>query len=173
MSILDLENLAIFSLSLVLSMVYFMLLKKKLVRKSDFKISSSKLKFDTVEINFESIKEYKIRWMNGAELKLTLNNGRKVRLSSNDSICNSDKFVKFCQEIDLRLSKYNNGSVIKKKSFFETKNGYYYAIVMTGFFVIITIYKYVVEDDVRLMNFLMIVSLLGLMWSGVKWKKER
>ena len=119
-------------------------MKKKLVRKTDFKSLSNKLKFGNVEIKFESVKEYKIRWMNGAELQLFLKNGKKVRLSSNDRICNSEKYVTICQDIDMKLSKYNNGSVIKRKSFFETKNGYYYALVLTILTVFIVLYKFII-----------------------------
>ncbi|HEY9169415.1 MAG TPA: hypothetical protein VIN72_08005 [Lutibacter sp.] len=159
--------------ALVIGIIYFILLKKKLIRKTDFKITSSKLEFEKTKIEFDLIKEYKIRWMRGAELKFNLKNGETIRLSSNDTICNSDKFVRLCQEIDSKLSKYNKNSIVRKKSFLETKYGYYFAIFMTVLFVIITIYKFVIKDDNNSMNILLIIVTLGTIWSGVKWTIKR
>lgn len=159
--------------ALVIGIIYFILLKKKLIRKTDFKITSSKLEFEKTKIEFDLIKEYKIRWMRGAELKFNLKNGETIRLSSNDTICNSDKFVRLCQEIDSKLSKYNKNSIVRKKAFLETKYGYYFAIFMTVLFVIITIYKFVIKDDINYMNILLIIVTLGTIWSGVKWTIKR
>jgi len=170
--ILSNDSTIAFLTALVISIIYFFILKKRLIRKTDFKISSNKIEFENTKIDFDSIKEYKLRWMRGAEIKFNLKNGEIVRLSSNDNFCNSEKFEGLCREIDLKLSRFNKASIVRKKSFFETKYGYYFAILMT-IIIIGTIYKFVIKDDFNSTNTLLIIVTLGVIWSGVKWNKKR
>ena len=110
--------------------------------------------------------------MKGAGIKFKLKNGKTLRISSNDNFCNSEQFVNLCHNIDSKLSKYNNGQIERKKSFFESKQGYYFAVIMSVLFVIGTIYKSFIDEKFNFGNFALILVSLGIVWSGVKWKRK-
>jgi len=160
-------------LAFVLAGIYFYLLKKKFVVKiSDFELTSKQLEWNNKNVDFKNLEYYKIHWMKGAGIKFKLKNGKTVRLSSNDNFCNSEKFVNLCHNIDSKLLKYNNGQIERKKSFFESKKGYYFAVIISILFVIGTIYKSFTDEKFNFGNFALILVSLGIIWSGVKWKRE-
>ncbi|WP_040756523.1 hypothetical protein, partial [Winogradskyella psychrotolerans] len=160
-------------LAFVLAGIYFYLLKKKfIVKVSDFELTSNQLEWNNKNVDFKNLEYYKIHWMKGAGIKFKLKNGKTVRLSSNDNFCNSEKFVNLCHNIDSKLLKYNNGQIERKKSFFESKQGYYFAVIMSILFVIGTIYKSFTDEKFNFGNFALILVSLGMVWSGVKWKRK-
>ena len=160
-------------LSLVVAGIYFVIIKKKfIIKKSDFELTSNKLEWNNKSVDFKNLEHYKIHWLKGAGIKFKLKNGATLRLSSNDNFCNSEKFVSLCHNIDSKLSKYNNGRIERKKSFFETKKGYYFVVIMSILFVVGTIYKSITDEKFNFENFALILVSLGIIWSGVKWKRK-
>jgi hypothetical protein len=129
-------------LALVVAGIFFYIFKNKfIVKVSDFELTLNKLEWNKKSVDFKNLEYYKIHWMLGAGIKFKLKNGKTLRISSNDNFCNSEQFVNLCHNIDSKLLKFNNGQIIRKKSFFETKQGYYFAVIMTILFVIVTVYK--------------------------------
>ncbi len=127
-------------LALVIAKIFFYIFKKKfIVKVSDFELTSNKLEWNNKSVDFKNLEYYKIHWMKGAGIKFKLKNGKTLRISSNDSFCNSEQFVNLCHNIDSKLLNYNNGQIERKKSFFESKEGYYFAVIISILFVIGTI----------------------------------
>jgi hypothetical protein len=160
-------------LAFVLAGIYFYILKKKFIVKiSDFELKSNQLEWDNKNVDFNDLEYYKIHWMKGAGIKFKFKNGKTLRISSNDNFCDSEQFVNLCQNIDSKLLNYNNGQIERKKSFFESKQGYYFAVIMSMLFVIGTIYKSLTDEKINIGNFALILVSLGIIWSGVKWKRK-
>jgi len=160
-------------LALVIAGIFFYIFKKKfIVKVLDFELTSNKLEWSNKSVDFKNLEYYKIHWMKGAGIKFKLKNGKTLRITSNDNFCNSEQFVNLCHNIDSKLLNYNNGKIIRKKSFFETKQGYYFAITITVLFVIGTVYKSFTDQEINIQNFAMILVSLGIIWSGVKWKRK-
>lgn len=127
-------------LALVIAKIFFYIFKKKfIVKVSDFELTSNKLEWNNKNVDFKNLEYYKIHWMKGAGIKFKLKNGKTLRISSNDSFCNSEQFVNLCHNIYSKLLNYNNGQIERKKSFFESKEGYYFAVIISILFVIGTI----------------------------------
>ena len=160
-------------LAFVLAGIYFYILKKKfIVIISDFELKSNQLEWDNKNVNFNDLEYYKIHWIKGAGIKFKFKNGKTLQISSNDNFCDSEQFVNLCQNIDSKLLNYNNGQIERKKSFFESKQGYYFAVIMSMLFVIGTIYKSLTDKKINIGNFALILVSLGIIWSGVKWKRK-
>tara|TARA_B110000902_G_scaffold95077_1_gene112575 strand:- start:1020 stop:1637 length:618 start_codon:yes stop_codon:yes gene_type:complete len=160
-------------LALVVAGIFFYIFKNKfIVKVSDFELTLNKLEWNKKSVDFKNLEYYKIHWMLGAGIKFKLKNGKTLRISSNDNFCNSEQFVNLCHNIDSKLLKFNNGQIIRKKSFFETKQGYYFAVIMTILFVIVTVYKLFTDEKINIQNFAMILVSLRIIWSGVKWKRK-
>ena len=162
-----------FILALVIASIFFVILKKHFIVKiSDFDLTSERLKWNNNRIDFVNIESYKIHWMKGAGIVFKLKTGKSIRLSSNDFFCNSENFVNLCHRIDDKLLKHNNGQIIRKKSFFETKQGYFFAVVMTGLIIIITVFKLFTNGNFNSRNIILMLLTLGIIWSGVRWKRK-
>ncbi len=160
-------------LAITIALLYFIFLKKKyIVKISDFELSSNKLEWNNKSVDFKNLDHYKIHWLIGAGLKFKFKNGKTIRISSNEFFCNSQKFVNLCEIVDSKLLSYNNGNVVRRKSFFETKQGYYYVIVITILFVVATIYKLFTGEKYNYLSFILTLVLFGIVWSGVKWKRK-
>ena len=160
-------------LAFVLAGIYFYILKKKFIVKiSDFELKSNQLEWDNKNVNFNDLEYYKIHWIKGAGIKFKFKNGNTLRISSNDNFCNSEQFVNLCQNIDSKLLKYNKGQIERKRSFFESKQGYYFAVIISILCVIGTIYKSLTDKKINIENFALILVSLGIIWSGVKWKRK-
>lgn len=160
-------------LAFVLAGIYFYILKKKFIVKiSDFELKSNQLEWDNKNVNFNDLEYYKIHWIKGAGIKFKFKNGNTLRISSNDNFCNSEQFVNLCQNIDSKLLKYNKGQIERKRSFFESKQGYYFAVIMSILCVIGTIYKSLTDKKINIENFALILVSLGIIWSGVKRKRK-
>ncbi|WP_370227502.1 hypothetical protein [Mesoflavibacter sp.] len=160
-------------LAFVLAGIYFYILKKNFIVKiSDFELKSNQLEWDNKNVNFNDLEYYKIHWIKGAGIKFKFKNGNTLRISSNDNFCNSEQFVNLCQNIDSKLLKYNKGQIERKRSFFESKQGYYFAVIMSILCVIGTIYKSLTDKKINIENFALILVSLGIIWSGVKRKRK-
>jgi hypothetical protein len=160
--------------ALIVAGIYFIMLKKKYIVKTvDFKLSTDRLEWNTNRIEFRNIDSYKIHWMKGAGIKFKLKNGEVKRLSANSNFCNAEKFVALCQEMDSKLSKFNNNQITRKASFYETKQGFYFAATMTVLLFIGFIVKMFRDDDFSAGNILLVTVLLGAMWSGVRYVKKK
>ena len=129
MSFFDNKMLSIIS-ALISSIIYFVFIKNKIIKKSDFNIYENQIEWKDNKVEFENIKSYKIHWMKGAGLKMKLKNGKTIRLSANSNFHNSKQFVLFCKKLDSILRNYKNGMIERKKSFYETKFGYYFIIII-------------------------------------------
>tara|TARA_B110001450_G_C17481693_1_gene424496 strand:- start:180 stop:791 length:612 start_codon:yes stop_codon:yes gene_type:complete len=160
-----------FVLSILLSVLSFLFFKKKLVKISNFNLTSNRLEWNNNIVDFDKIKSYKIHWMKGAGLKLILTDGNIKKLSSNSHFCNSDKFVKLTKELDNILVKYNNGKIQRKKSFMETKYGFYYVISFTLIFITSFIYSFINGKEVNSKNLGLVTVGLTTLWAGLNLKK--
>jgi hypothetical protein len=157
--------------SISITLISFFLLKKKLVKKSSFVLLDDKVKCNNALIHFDEIKSFKMHFMKGAGLQLNLKNGDTIRFSSNDNFCNSDKFVEFCLTLNKQLSKYNDGVIVKKKSFMETKWGYYTLISMAILVVGIFIHSIITGKELRIGAFGLMIVSLSTLWSSYKISK--
>ena len=86
--------------------------------------------------------------------------------------CDSEKFVNFCHKIETNLKKFNDNKILRKHSFFETKNGYYFAIIMSFLVVFVVVFKVFTKDELNIGSLGLILFSLGTIWSGVKWKRK-
>ena len=162
-----------FILALSIAVIYFLLIKIYfIVKETDFELPENQLKWDNESIEFENIEYYKIHWLKGAGIKFKLKNGKVVRLSSNENFCDSEKFVNLCHKIDNNLRKFNDNKILRKNSFFETKNGYYIAIIMSFLVVLAIVFKIITKGELNIGNLGIILFSLGTIWSGVTWKRK-
>ena len=162
-----------FILALSIAVIYFLLIKIYfIVKETDFELTENQLKWDNESIEFENIEYYKIHWLKGAGIKFKLKNGKVVRLSSNENFCDSEKFVNLCHKIDNNLRKFNDNKILRKNSFFETKNGYYIAIIMSFLVVLAIVFKIITKGELNIGNLGIILFSLGTIWSGVTWKRK-
>ena len=162
-----------FILALSIAVIYFLLIKIYfIVKETDFELTENQLKWDNESIEFENIEYYKIHWLKGAGIKFKLKNGKVVRLSSNENFCDSEKFVNLCHTIDNNLRKFNDNKILRKNSFFETKNGYYFAIIMSFLVVLAIVFKVITKGELNIGNLGIILFSLGTIWSGVTWKRK-
>ena len=162
-----------FILALSIAVIYFLLIKIYfIVKETDFELTENQLKWDNESIEFENIEYYKIHWLKGAGIKFKLKNGKVVRLSSNENFCDSEKFVNLCHKIDNNLRKFNDNKILRKNSFFETKNGYYIAIIISFLVVLAIVFKIITKGELNIGNLGIILFSLGTIWSGVTWKRK-
>ena len=132
-------------------MVYFNLIKIHfVVKEADFELSANQLKWDNENIEFENIEYYKIHWLKGAGIKFKLKNGKVVRISSNENFCDSGNFVNLCHKIEAQLKNFNENKLLRKHSFFETKNGYYFAILMSFLAVLAVVFKIFSKNELNI-----------------------
>ena len=148
--------------SFALIAIYFYILKRKLVRKSDFRIFEDRFEYAQKRIPFDTINEYKIHWLKGAGLKIKLNNGETIRINSNDHFCKAHKFVQFCMDLDDTLENYKDGRIVRKKSIFETKYGDYYWFTISYLSVIGLISSFYRDDTINLMTAIIIAIVFAI-----------
>ncbi|WMI68235.1 hypothetical protein [Mangrovimonas sp. YM274] len=158
-------------IGLLVSIIYFVAIKKLIIKSTDFKLTSNRLEWNNEKIEFENVESYKIHWSKGAGLKLTLTNGTTKRLSSNSNFCNSDKFVELMRDLDKALVSHNKGKIKRQDSIMETKFGLYLAIVLTTIIVVVTAYSLIENRKINLSNISLITVCLVTIWSGVVIKK--
>ena len=160
-------------LAIIIAGIYFFFYKKNfLVKVSDFELSSNKLEWNNKSIDFKNLEYYKIHWLKGAGIKFKLKNGKTLRISSNDNFCDSKKFVNLCHKIDSKLLNFNEGQIVKKNSFFETKKGYNFAITITSLAVLVILYRLLTKGEFKIGSLGLILISLATIWSAVKWKKK-
>ena len=160
-------------IAIIIAGVYFFIYKKNyIVKVSDFELSSNKLKWKNKNIDFNNIEYYKIHWLKGAGIKFKLKNGKTLRISSNDNFCDSGKFVNLCHKIDSKLLSFNKGQIVKRKSFGETKIGYYFAITITCLAILAIVFKLLTKGELKIGGLGLILFSLATMWSGIKWKRK-
>lgn len=158
-------------IALLVSGLYFLIVKNLIVKSTDFKLTSNRLEWDNEMVDFENVESYKIHWLKGAGLKMTLIDGTIKRLSSNSNFCNSAKFVELMKELDNVLIKYKNGKIKRKDFLFETKFGLYLAVAFTVIFVVFIFYSLIVGKEMNLSRFVLVIIGLAIIWSGVILKK--
>lgn len=167
--IVDLKSSLLLAGVLTISYV-ILIIKKFIVKTSDFKLTNKRLEWDKNTIEFTDIKYYKIHWIKGAGIKFKLKSGKVIRLSCNDSFCDSEQFVTLCHEIDSKLEKFED--VLRKKTFLETKLGFYFAVGITVLVLIVFLFKLVVKGEFNAGNLGLVLVSLATVWSGVLWYKK-
>ncbi len=156
----------IFSLFIVV--IFYFLFKKKLVLKSNFILFDDKLKINNSIISFNEIKSFKIHFIKGAGLKLSLKNGKSIYCSSNDNFCNSDRFINFCKALRKKLIKFDGGVIINKKSFMQTKIAYYFLIFITISIFGIFIHSLTTGKELKIGTFGLMIASLSTLWASIK-----
>jgi uncharacterized membrane protein len=159
-----------FLISIILSAVYFYKIYKQLVKNDVFLVFVDRFEFNEKIIYFDTIKSYKIHWLKGAGLKIICKNGKTLRISANSNLYNSDTFVKFCEELDKRLSKLD--TIERQKTFFETKYGYYFSLSATTIVVGILIYETFTGFQIKISTLVLMLICLSTIWSGMKYKRK-
>lgn len=152
----------------IVSAFYFIKVKNKFIIKSNFRLSHQRLVWQKGKIDFDNVQSYKIRWMQGAEINFKLKNGKHIKISANDFFCDAQKFVRLCKDIDELLQEKYAGVIVRKKTFYETIYGYYFAILMTILVILLTIYKIIMNQEIKLQKLFLILFSLGIVWSGVR-----
>ena len=165
------SGISSFILSLILTGVYVFFSLKNIIKKKDFSIYPDRFEYDIYKIYFNSIKSYKIHWMKGAGLKIKFKSGRILRISANSNLFEDAPFVAFCSALDIKLSKFDN--IKRKKSFYETKYGYYLAVIITIIVVGIFIYEFFTGFKIKTSQLVMLLIGLSAIWSGVMYKRNK
>jgi predicted membrane metal-binding protein len=155
--------------SILVAIVYFIFLKKRLIQKNKLGISKTQIFLKNEQIAFKDIEKYKIHRMRGAGLKIKIKKGKMIRLSSNDNFCDSDEFVRFVNDFENQVSEIPE--IRKVKSFGESRFGLYFAITSTVLFVGVIIYKRIINEEFEYSNLGTMLVALSTMWSGIEIKK--
>ncbi|NMM50658.1 hypothetical protein [Marinigracilibium pacificum] len=163
---------SIFSLIISLSgsIIFYILLKKRIIKKADFLVSNKSLKWNNNEIEYSKILWYRINWMKGASIKLKLVDGSVFRLSANSTFINSEDFIKLAQHLDKKLITYGDEKIIRKNSFGESKSGFIIMISLTIILIGLTIFKITNDKEFNISNIGLIIISLSTLWSGIKLK---
>lgn len=159
-------------ISLIFASAYYLTFKKRIIKISNFKIGSKWLEINNDRIHYESIESYEIHWMKGADIKIKIKKGKIIRLSSNDWICDTDKFIYMCNDLDKQLIGYNNGDIVKKKTFLDTKTGYYIVLITTIVLISTIIFAFITGKEIRFMPIMIAILALSTLWSGIRKKPE-
>ena len=156
-------------LALPLSVSTFFLLKRMFVIETEIGLGKKYILLKGMKIYFNDLKSYKTHRMRGAGLRLKLNSGKTIRLSSNDNFCDSDEFVQFTYDFEERIS--NEPTVEKIKSFGQTKFGLYFAISSTILIGTAIIIKTMNGEDLILSRLAGTLVVLTSIWSGIEIRK--
>jgi len=156
----------IFLFSIGISLIYFFIIKKHIIKSADFKLTSNKLEWSNKSVEFENGNSYKIHRMKGAGIKLNLKNGQTKRLSSNSTFCNSETFVELIHELDNILMKYNNGKIIRRDSLAETKFGTYLIIFFSFLIGVLLIHSLWTDKEMNLASWSLIITAWITLLSG-------
>ena len=160
-----------FIISIVLSILYFFIGLKYIIKKTDFRVYSDRVEYNDKKIYFNNVKSYKIHWIKGVHLKMKLKNGKVIRISSNSNFYNAKPFVSFCKNLNHKLEKTDG--VVKQKPFFESKYGYYLTITLTLLVIGIIVYELFTGFNIKKIKLaLMLVGLSGI-WSQVNYKRNK
>jgi len=157
----------------VSSTFFYIWAKKKIIFKSDFKLTHKKLEWDNEELDFNKVQSYKIHWIQGADINFKLKNGKHIKISANDNFCDAKEFVGLCRDIDHLLQEKYSNKITRKNTFYETRYGYYFTVIMTILVIFLTIYKIIMNQEISSQKLYLIIFSLGIVWSGVRWKSSK
>jgi hypothetical protein len=158
-----------FFLSLLISVTFFFILKKRLIYKTELGLNKNQVSIGDKSFDLKDIVKYKTHRMKGAGLVLKLTNDRTYRLSSNDNFCDSHEFVKFLNDFENMVS--DKSEIQKGMSFGETKFGFYFAICSTLFLITAIIFQTVTGKYLEFSGIAMMLVALTTLWSGIEIKK--
>ena len=158
-------------LELLIIFILYLKNKNKFFYKVNFKIFENKFSYDDGEIIFDEIKSYKVEYIQGATLNLKLKSGKIINLSSNDNFCNAENFKNFCKSLDKRLKNYE-GSIVRKKSFLETKYALYFVYLMTFVFLLIILTSIFTEKKIKIATLGLIIMSLATLWGAILERKK-
>ena len=136
----------IFLFSIGISLIYFFIIKKHIIKSADFKLTSNKLEWSNKSVEFK--------------------NGQTKRLSSNSTFCNSETFVELIHELDNILMKYNNGKIIRRDSLAETKFGTYLIIFFSFLIGVLLIHSLWTDKEMNLASWSLIITAWITLLSG-------
>lgn len=151
------------------ALFFYFVLRKYLVRKTEIRLSKSEIMIADRCVKLEDIQSYKYHRMRGAGLKMKLKNGKNLRLSSNEYFCDSSEFVRFIYDFQKRIQDYPN--IMWKKTFFQTKTGYYIALVLSGLTIFTLLYQMIFGTGVNLSRDILLLVGFSGMWSGIDRKE--
>lgn len=158
-------------LGLLIIFILYLKNKNKFFYKLNFKIFENKFSYDENDIIFNEIESYKVEYMRGATLNLKLKSGKKINFSSNDNFCNAENFIFFCKSLDKRLKNYE-GSIIRKKSFLETKFGLYFVYLLTFAFLLIILMSIFTEKKINIATLGLIIISISALWGAILERKK-
>lgn len=103
---------------------------------------------------------------------IKLKNKKKIRLSSNDIFCNTDKFIGMCNDLEKQLNNYKKGTIEFEQTYLNTKSWYFFVIGLSIITIITLIYGIIVKKDIPT-SFIISLIFLGYLWSTVQYKKDK
>ena len=157
-------------IALTISIILFIVLKRKAVRQTTIGLNKRDIVLSTKSISFKDIEYYKTHRIRGAGLKLKLMNGETIHLSSNENFCDSSEFIRFVNDFETTVSEIPE--IRKVNSFGETKFGLYFAIATTTFLGAGIAYQIFTETEIVPIKLSLIIVSLTTMWSGIEIKKH-
>jgi hypothetical protein len=171
LSMTNLNSLLIYLLGIMISFIYYVSIKSKIIKTSDFIVTSENLEWNGKNIKFDQIESYKTYFLEGtARIKINLYDTSKIHLTSSKGYCNSDSFISLCKHLEKR---FKGSKIEKKKTFFESNFGYYTVIVLTIAYMIIPIHSLLTGKDFKFVSFMAGLGALGTLWAGIKINRTK
>lgn len=152
--------------------IFFYSIKRRFITKSKIIITTKWIDVDEKRIEYENILKYRIDWTNKIDVHIKMKNKKNIRLSSNDTFCNTDKFIGMCNDLEKQLNNYKKGAIEIEQTYLNTKLWYYFVIGLSVITVIAFIYGMIKRKDIPT-SFLIGLSSLGYLWSSVQYKKNK
>ncbi len=157
-------------LSMLISVGYFFILKKRLIHTSVLRLCKNEIVIGGNPIYFKHILNYKAHRAKGAGLKLRMKDGKILWLSSNDNFCDAGEFVRFVNDFEIRVSRIPE--IIKVKSFGETKWGLYLAVSSTALLTVVIFLLPTRGEHFEFSIIGMLLVSLTTLWSGIEIRKR-
>ena len=155
--------------AIILSLISFFALKNSLIIRTRIELNDRQFLVEDKIIDFDDIEYYKIHRMKGAGLTIKLKNGKTHRLSSNENFSDSKEFVRFIN--DLEDDVFSRLEIRKKKTFGETKFGFFFALISTLIFLYMFIYKLKNGGSFEITSFGLLIITMLTRWSGIDVNK--
>jgi len=167
------NNIIYISLLVFVVLAYFLfsyLIKKLLVKKTTLLLGNESLIINDDKetiIVFEIIDKYYIETLNGAKVKLWLNDDTVIVLQSNHYFCNNslERFAKDFKSAIEKWSEKNNEIIKRKKSFFDYKLTLIIIVLLTLSILFALMYSILIGRSVPNSIFGALASLT-IMWGS-------
>ena len=156
--------------SIIIAIIYFILVRKLLIKKVLLVIDKNKIIIDNKSIYLENIVQYKAHKMGGAGIFFKLQNGESIKLSANDNFCSADGLTDFIKQFEKIV--INQKGIQKVHSFGETKFGLFFSLSVTFLLILGIVYRLISGPNIQFSQLMLVVVALSILWSGIEIKKH-